>query len=331
MSQPNKEGRWTGRDANPARSDTMQLQLVVNMETATIEQLHRLHQQQLKPVDRLPALRRLSRDAGLNKSCAFKEFRFPPPYGGKKKDRQRKKLPPIPENMLPKRHNSFEEVDLEEYVRLPAISPAMTSEEKDERSLSETLKPTLVHPALFNVREFTFPVSSENRKTSSPVMTTPRVKELPIQTKIGKLARKKRKERAKKDRATRHDRGYQPVNDFSFPAREKINAFQPKREPRETHSQFYLKENKQLPFKQMSKPHDDTEKSKIPPRLYTRIVDSIYSYSKGKVQDGENSTARSSKRHDTLERIMVTPATARDDNNLKEDYHRHMNYLPPVL
>lgn len=72
----------------------------------------------------------LSRDAGLNKSCAFKEFRFPPPYGGKKKDRQRKKLPPIPENMLPKRHNSFEEVDLEEYVRLPAISPAMTSEEK---------------------------------------------------------------------------------------------------------------------------------------------------------------------------------------------------------
>ena len=38
----------------------MQLQLVVNMETATIEQLHRLQQQQIKGVDRLPVLRRVS-------------------------------------------------------------------------------------------------------------------------------------------------------------------------------------------------------------------------------------------------------------------------------
>ena len=37
----------------------MQLQLVVNMETATIEQLHRLQQQQLKTIDKLPALRRV--------------------------------------------------------------------------------------------------------------------------------------------------------------------------------------------------------------------------------------------------------------------------------
>ena len=44
----------------------MQLQLVVNMETATIEQLHRLQQQQLKTIDKLPALRRVrahSRDS----------------------------------------------------------------------------------------------------------------------------------------------------------------------------------------------------------------------------------------------------------------------------
>ena len=72
----------------------------------------------------------LSRDTGLSKSCAYKEFRFPPPFGGKKKDKKKKKLPPIPENMLPRRHNSFEEVDLEEFVPLPPISPVMVSEEK---------------------------------------------------------------------------------------------------------------------------------------------------------------------------------------------------------
>ena len=73
----------------------------------------------------------LSRDHGLNKACAYKEFRFPPPFGGKKNGKKKKKkLPPIPENMLPMRHNSFEEVDLTEFVPLPSISPAMVSEEK---------------------------------------------------------------------------------------------------------------------------------------------------------------------------------------------------------
>ena len=71
----------------------------------------------------------LSRDTGNSKACAYKEFRFPPPFPGKiRKDKKRKKLPPIPENMLPKRHNSLEEVDLQEYVPLPSISPTMVSD-----------------------------------------------------------------------------------------------------------------------------------------------------------------------------------------------------------
>lgn len=311
----------------------MQLQLVVNMETATIEQLHRLQQQQTKGVDRLPALRRLSRDNGLNKACAYKEFRFPPPFGGKKDGKKKKKkLPPIPENMLSMRHNSFEEVDLTEFVPLPPISPAMMPEEKqDERSLSEAAKPNLDHPSLFNVREFTFPVSSasvKKQKSPSPVLATPRIKDIPIQIKISKLAKKKRKEKAKKERAARNDRGYQPVNDFSFPAREKINAFKPKREPPEPSTTFILKEHKQLPFKQMLRPPDEGEKSRIHPRMYTRIVDSIYSYSKGKLHDGESSTTRSSKRNEPIERLLVTPATARDE--VKDDYNRHMTFLPPL-
>ena len=70
----------------------------------------------------------LSRDTGLSKSCAYKEFRFPPPFAGKKKEKKTKKLPPIPENMLPRRHNSFEEVDLNEFVPLPSISPTIVTE-----------------------------------------------------------------------------------------------------------------------------------------------------------------------------------------------------------
>ena len=137
------------------------------------------------------------------------------------------------------------------------------------------------------------------------------------------------KERA--ERVSRHDRGYQPVNDFSFPAREKINAFKAKREPRETNSNFYLKENKQLPFKQMSKSSEETqtEKQKLHPRLYTRIVDSIYSYSRGKLHETDsstNSTTRS-RRHNSHERLMVTPVTARDE--IKEEYNRHL-FLPPL-
>lgn len=309
----------------------MQLQLVVDMDTATIEQIHRLQQRQLKTVERLPELRKLSRDAGLSKSCAYKEFRFPPPFAGKKKEKKGKKLPPIPENMLPRRHNSFEEVDLHEYIPLPSISPTMPSE-KDERSLSEAAKPSLENPALFhNVREFTFPVSSanvKNQKKSSPDLSSPRIKDLPIHIKISKLAKRKRKEKARKDRAARYDRGYQPVNDFSFPAREKMNAFQPKRELRESKTTFPLKDNKQLPFKQMSKPSEESEKSHVNPRLYTRIVDSIYSYSKGKFLESDSSTVSSFKRREPFERLTVTPVTVKDV--VKDEYNRRMTYLPPL-
>ena len=134
---------------------------------------------------------------------------------------------------------------------------------------------------------------------------------------------------AKKERAVRNERGYQPVNDFSFPAREKINAFKPKREPPEPSTTFILKEHKHLPFKQMVRLPDESEKAKIHPRMYTRIVDSIYSYSKGKLNDDESSTTRSSKRgHEPIERLLVTPATAKDE--VKDDYNRHRTFLPPL-
>ena len=82
----------------------------------------------------------LSRDTGHSKSCAYKEFRFPPPFPAKvRKDKKRKKLPPIPENMLPKRHNSFEEVDLNELVPLPSISPTMISDKVGFHQVSHSV------------------------------------------------------------------------------------------------------------------------------------------------------------------------------------------------
>lgn len=83
----------------------------------------------------LPLPLQLSRDQGLTQTCAFKEFRFEPPYVSKKKGRKLKKLPPIPEHMLPKLHNSFEEEDdeyesISEMPTLPSISisPAFITE-----------------------------------------------------------------------------------------------------------------------------------------------------------------------------------------------------------
>ena len=80
----------------------------------------------------------LTRAQGLAQACAFKEFRFEPPYVAKRKERKRKKLPPIPELMMPKRHNSFdleeeEEEDYEHESHVPSlpvlsISPAFITE-----------------------------------------------------------------------------------------------------------------------------------------------------------------------------------------------------------
>lgn len=54
---------------------------------------------------------------------------------------------------------------------------------------------------MFNTREFTFPESSAKRKKQLPSQPsivpalTPRIREVPIQAKIEKLAKQKRKER----------------------------------------------------------------------------------------------------------------------------------------
>lgn len=83
----------------------------------------------------LPLPLQLSRDQGLSRACAFKEFRFEPPYVSKKKERRRKKLPPIPENMLPRSHDIIneeleEDDDNSEIPPLPSlsISPAFITE-----------------------------------------------------------------------------------------------------------------------------------------------------------------------------------------------------------
>ena len=74
----------------------------------------------------------LSQDQGLTKTCAFKEFRFEPPYASAER-KKKKKLPPIPEHILPKRHNSFEEEPDDELPAIPpvpslTISPAFFNE-----------------------------------------------------------------------------------------------------------------------------------------------------------------------------------------------------------
>lgn len=74
----------------------------------------------------LPLPLQLSRDQGLTQTCAFKEFRFEPPYVSKKKYRKKKKLPPIPEHMLPQLHNSFEEED-DEYDEVVSAMPTLPS------------------------------------------------------------------------------------------------------------------------------------------------------------------------------------------------------------
>lgn len=81
----------------------------------------------------LPLPLQLSHDQGLTRSCAFKEFRFQPPYVSKRKASRKKKklLPPIPEHMLPRRHSSLEEEELDTHIPpLPSltISPAFLTD-----------------------------------------------------------------------------------------------------------------------------------------------------------------------------------------------------------
>ncbi|XP_060557626.1 uncharacterized protein LOC132718038 isoform X2 [Ruditapes philippinarum] len=314
----------------------LEVNLANRMETATIEQIHRVKQLQLKHVEKLPAIKKLSRDQGLTRTCAFKEFRFEPPFVSRKKDIKKKKLPPIPENMLPKRHNSFEEEeeDYEEgHSDLPtlpslSISPAFLTERADERSLSVEVAARIPSYHMFNTREFTFPESSAKRKKHLPSQPsivpalTPRVREVPIQAKIEKLAKQKRKERAKRAVERRYEKKLHNMMDMNSPTSHM--AFKSKREP-EVANSFHLKEHKLSPFKQMTKTSEESDKtSKLHPRLYTRIVDSIYSYTKGLHEHN-----RSSDNQGPYERLMVTPVTVRDEG--KDDVNRQLTYLPPIL
>lgn len=311
----------------------LEVNLAQRMQNATIEQIHRVKQLQLKNVEKLPAIKRFSRDQGLTKACAFKEFRFEPPYVSRKKERKKKKLPPIPEHMLPKRHNSLDE-ETEDYEdersELPtlpslSISPAFITERPDERSLSVEAATKSPNIHMFNTREFTFPESSSKRKKHTPSQPsivpafTPRVRDVPIQAKIEKLAKQKRKERAKKAIEKRYEKKLHNMRDMPSPSNSM--AFKARREP-EPHNIFHLKEQKLYPFKQMSRSNEEPEKPRIHPRLYTRIVDSIYTYTKGINERKEI------EHNGPYERLMVTPVTVRDD--VKDDVSRQPTYLPPL-
>lgn len=323
----------------------LEVNLASRMETATIEQIHRVKQLQLRNIEKLPAIkktrivrtvwnRNLSRDQGLTKSCTFKEFRFEPPYVSKKKERKKKKLPPIPEHMLPKRHNSFdeEEEDDEGHSDLPtlpslSISPAFLTERVDERSLSVEAATKSPNFHLFNTREFTFPESSAKRKKQLPSQPsivpafTPRVREIPIQAKIEKLAKQKRKERAKRAVERRYEKKMHNMTDMQSPTSHM--AFKTRREPGISNT-FHLKEQKLSPFKQMTRISEESDKTtRLHPRLYTRIVDSIYTYTKGIHEHN-----RTTDTQGPYERLMVTPVTVKGE--VKDDVNRSPTFLPPI-
>ncbi|KAL4228427.1 hypothetical protein ACF0H5_011474 [Mactra antiquata] len=316
----------------------LEVNLASRMETATIEQLHRFKHLHLQSVEKLPPIRRLSRDQGLTRACAFKEFRFEPPYVSKKKERRRKKLPPIPENMLPRHHGILtEEPEYEDEIcdlpPLPSlsISPAFITDRTDERSLSVEVTTKSPNSHMFNTREFTFPESSSKKKKHTPSQIvpalTPRNRDTPIQAKIEKLAKQKRKERAKRAIEKRYEKKIHNMADMTSPTSHM--AFKAKREP-DTQNVFHLKEHKQSPFKQMVRAgqEDTVDKPKINPRLYTRIVDSIYSYTKGMHEQ----QTRGQEAQGPYERLMVTPATNRDTTEIKDNVgSRQLTAIPPIV
>ncbi|XP_052805709.1 uncharacterized protein LOC128235046 [Mya arenaria] len=314
----------------------LEVNLVSRMETTTIEQIHRLKQLQLNNVDRLPAINKLSREQGFAKPCAFKEYRFEPPYVSKRKERKRKKLPPIPELMMPKRHNSFDE-ELEEDLdivsdipTLPSlsISPAFITEKVDERSLSVEAATKSPHNHMFNTREFTFPESHgayrkrPQHSLLQPIVPALTPRDIPLQAKIEKLAKQKRRERAKRLIERRYERKHQNLAEMQSPTA--YMAFRPRREPEVT-SSFHLKEHKQTPFKQMVPKTEEapSEKPRFHPRLYNRIVDGIYTYTKGL-----HDSPRQAEHPGPYERLMVTPVTAKEE--VKEEAQRQI-YLPPIV
>ncbi|WAR04488.1 hypothetical protein MAR_019857, partial [Mya arenaria] len=296
-SSSHKRPNAARKDGRPVegqltRRMLLEVNLVSRMETTTIEQIHRLKQLQLNNVDRLPAINKLSREQGFAKPCAFKEYRFEPPYVSKRKERKRKKLPPIPELMMPKRHNSFDE-ELEEDLDIFTFPESHGAYRKrPQHSLLQPIVPAL----------------------------TPR--DIPLQAKIEKLAKQKRRERAKRLIERRYERKHQNLAEMQSPTA--YMAFRPRREPEVT-SSFHLKEHKQTPFKQMVPKTEEapSEKPRFHPRLYNRIVDGIYTYTKGL-----HDSPRQAEHPGPYERLMVTPVTAKEE--VKEEAQRQI-YLPPIV
>lgn len=121
----------------------------------------------------------------------------------------------------------------------------------------------------------------------------------------------------------RYERKQQGMGDIQTP--NAYMAFRSRRSP-EVVSSFHVKEHKVSPFKQMVQKVEEsvTEKPRLHPRLYNRIVDSIYTYTKG-IHDSSHEV----ERQGPYERLMVTPVTAKDDH--KDDAHRHSTYFPPIM
>lgn len=125
---------------------------------------------------------------------------------------------------------------------------------------------------------------------------------------------------AKKAVERRYEKKLQNIEEVTVPSTHM--AFKSRREAAQQNN-FHLKDQKQSPFKQMTRPMDETDRVRILPRLYTRIVDGIYAYTKG-ISDGGTEL----EIQGPYERLMVTPATVREDG--KEDVHRQLTYHATV-
>ncbi|KAL3886593.1 hypothetical protein ACJMK2_026577 [Sinanodonta woodiana] len=289
---------------------------------ATIEQIHRMNTMNVKQREgHLGQIDKFAKDGLANKSCEVKEFRFPPPYVGKKK--KPKKLPPLQESMpqmqdilssnpeVPKRHNTEEDLTNLDMHELPPIlnidhtTEALKDTDSEPAEFKKLDMPSIT---LFQQREFTFPMTPKESKAGT---TSPgRVKEMPLHVRLEKLARKRRKGKNIKNRKESKGRSTEMVK---FPDIKIVKR------KGEHHS---LGNVKHYSFKQMSKTEDPH--AQIPPRLYTKIVDSIYTYSRGLHFDME---AAKIIRKQHLERLPGTPVTTAEERN---EIMKTSTVLPPI-
>ncbi|KAK3597981.1 hypothetical protein CHS0354_042332 [Potamilus streckersoni] len=225
-------------------------------------------------------------------------------------------MPPIQEILssnpeIPKRHNTEEDLTNINMHELPPILNIdhTNAEPKDTDSEpAELKKQALSSVILFQQREFTFPMTPKESKAGT--ISPGRVKEMPLHVRLGKLARKRRK--GKKIKNKKESKGIS-TEMVKFPDIKMV--------PRkgENHSLGHVKH---YSFKQMSKTEDP--QAQIPPRLYTKIVDSIYTYSRGLKFDFE---AAKSTRKKHLERLPGTPVTTNEERN---EILKTSKILPPI-